>query len=207
MIERELKGMCGFSDLEQRHVAWPPDMQRQAAFNAVMKKTRQPRNWKTIRPRASKDPTLLQEKQKALAHLMLFKEKRCGTIKAQRLHKTKEETSSPTVQTEQPSLLCVIEAKEQRQVRMTCNHVPAAFMQVLDVDEEVVHVRPVGPFAEPLTEVDPNVMCPTHDNREWKARAVSEASKGPARHVIRCHAFLERPVWTPAQRGLPGQSV
>jgi hypothetical protein len=115
---------------------------------------------KTIRPRASKDLTL-QEKRDALAYLMFIKEKRCGTIKArgcadgrrQRLYKTKEETSSPTVRTESLMLSCVIDAKERRKV-MTCD-IPGAFMQV-DVDD-VVHVRLVGPLAELLTKVDPDL--------------------------------------------------
>jgi hypothetical protein len=95
--------------------------------------------------RFSKDLTR-DEKGKALAYLMFIKEKRCGTIKArgcvvdgrkQRLYKTKEETSSPTVRTESLLLSCVIDAKERRQV-ITCD-IPGAFMQV-DMDE-VVHVR------------------------------------------------------------------
>jgi hypothetical protein len=92
---------------------------------------------------------------------MFIKEKRCGTIKGrgcadgrkQRLYKTKEETSSPTVRTESLLLSCVIDSKEQRQV-ITCD-VPGAFMQV-DVDE-VVHVRLAGPLAELLTKVDPKL--------------------------------------------------
>ena len=117
---------------------------------------------KTIRPRMSKDLTG-QEKRRALAYLMFIKEKRCGTIKArgcadgrkQRLYKTKEGTSSPTVRTESLLLSCVIDAKEKRQV-MTCD-VPGAFMQV-DVDE-VVHVRLVGALAELLTKVNPELYA------------------------------------------------
>jgi hypothetical protein len=80
---------------------------------------------------------------------MFIKEKHCGTIskgrgcadgRKQRLYKTKEETSSPTVRTESLLLSCVTDAKEGRQV-ITCD-VPGAFMQV-DVDE-VVHVRLAG---------------------------------------------------------------
>ena len=92
---------------------------------------------------------------------MFIKEKRCGTIKGrgcadgrkQRLYKTKEETSSPTVRTKSLLLSCVIDAMEHRKV-LTCD-VPGAFMQV-DVDE-VVHIRLEGPLAELLTQVDPEL--------------------------------------------------
>jgi hypothetical protein len=92
---------------------------------------------------------------------MFLKEKRCGTIKGrgcadgrkQRLYKTKEETSSPTIRTESFMLSCVIDAKERRNV-LTCD-IPGMFMQV-DVDE-VVHIRLEGPLAEQLAKVDPKL--------------------------------------------------
>jgi hypothetical protein len=162
MLEHELKGMHGFSDLEhialtQYNVKWGLEIYGQAASAAVMKEMKQLHDRKTIRPQASKDLTM-KEKRKALTYLMFIKEKRCGTIKAcgcadgrkQRLYKTKEDTSSPTVRTESLLLSCMIDAKEQRQV-MTCD-VPRTFMQV-DVDE-VVHVRLVGPLAILPTKVD-----------------------------------------------------
>jgi hypothetical protein len=132
----------------------------EAATNAVIKEMKQLHDRKTIRPRESKELTV-GEKRKALAYLMFIKEKQCGTIKGrgcadgrkQRLYKTKEETSSPTVRTESLLLSCVIDAKERRHV-MTCD-VPGAFMQV-DVDE-VVHVKLEGPLAELLAKVDPEL--------------------------------------------------
>ena len=75
------------------------------------------------------------------------------TVESNRLYKTKDETSSPTVKTESLLLSCTIDANEKRSV-MTCD-VPGAFMQV-DVDE-VVHVRLEGALAELLTKVDPEL--------------------------------------------------
>jgi hypothetical protein len=78
----------------------------------------------------------------------------CADGRKQRLYRTKEETSSPTVRMESSLMLsCVIDAKERRKV-MTAD-VPGAFMQV-DVDE-VVHVRLVGPLAVLLIKVDPTL--------------------------------------------------
>jgi hypothetical protein len=90
-----------------------------------------------------------------------LKEKRTGKIKArgcadgrkQRLYKTPEEVSSPTVRTESVMLLCTIEAKERRMVAMA--DVPGAFMQE-DIDEEV-YIRMSGPLAKILIKVDPTV--------------------------------------------------
>jgi hypothetical protein len=135
----------------------------QAATDAVVKEMKQLHDRKTIRPRHSKHLTL-DEKRKALGYLMFLKEKRCGTIKGrgcadgrkQRLYKTKEDTSSPTVRTESLMLSCVIDAKERRHV-MTCD-IPGAFMQV-DCPE-VVHVRLEGPLADLLAKVDPELYTP-----------------------------------------------
>jgi hypothetical protein len=99
------------------------------------------------------------EKRRALEYLMFLKKKRCGKIKGrgcadgrkQRLYKTKEETSSPTVCTESLFLSCVIDAKESREVA-TCD-IPGAFMQA-DMDEHI-HVRLSGPLATMLMSVDP----------------------------------------------------
>jgi hypothetical protein len=130
----------------------------QAASDAVLKEMKQLHDRKTIRPRASED-MMQKEKRDVLAHLMFIKEKWSGITKAygcadgrkQRLYKTKQEMSSPAVQTESLLLSCAIDAKEKRQV-MTCD-IPGAFMQA-DVDE-VVHVRLLGPLAALLEKVDP----------------------------------------------------
>ena len=76
----------------------------------------------------------------ALQYLMFLKEKRCGKVKAwgcadghkQRLYKTKDETSSPTMNVEVLFIMCLIDAMEGREV-MTCD-IPGAFMQS-DMDE------------------------------------------------------------------------
>jgi hypothetical protein len=161
-LGRELSGLEGFSDFEhlaltQYNLKQGLEIYGKAGADAVVSEMRQLHDRKTIRPRYAKDLTL-DEKRKALGYLMFIKEKRCGTVKGrgcadgrkQRLYKTKEETSSPTVRTESLLLSCVIDAKERRQV-ITCD-VPGAFMQV-DVDE-VVHVRLAGPLAVLLAKVD-----------------------------------------------------
>jgi hypothetical protein len=90
---------------------------------------------------------------------MYLKQKRNGQIKGrgcadgrkQRVYKTKEETSSPTVSTEAMFLTAAINAKERRRVMSI--DVPGAFMHA-DIDE-LIHVRLEGPMAELLTRVDP----------------------------------------------------
>ena len=70
----------------------------------------------------------------ALQYLMLLKEKRCGKVKAwgcadghkQQLYKSKDETSSPTMNVEALFITCLIDAMERREV-MTCN-IAGAFM-------------------------------------------------------------------------------
>jgi uncharacterized protein YeaC (DUF1315 family) len=101
-----------------------------------------------------------EQKRRALQYLMYLKQKRCGRIKArgsmdgrkQRLYKSKDETSSPTVSTEAVFLTSVIEAQERCKV-MTIN-IPGAFMHV-DI-YELIHVRLEGPMDELLTWVDPD---------------------------------------------------
>ena len=93
-----------------------------------------------------------EEKQKSLNYLMFLKQKRCGRIKArgcadgrkQRIYKTKQDTSAPTVAIESLFLSCVIDAKERRDV-MTCD-IPGAFMQA-NMDE-VLYMRLEGPLAK-----------------------------------------------------------
>jgi hypothetical protein len=99
------------------------------------------------------------EKNKALHYLMFLKKKRCGRIKGrgcadgrkQRIYKTKEETSAPTVAIESLMLSCTIDAKERRSV-ITAD-IPGAFMQA-DMDE-VLYMKLEGPLAKLLTKVDP----------------------------------------------------
>ena len=130
----------------------------QAGAEAVLQEMKQLHDRKVGQP---ENPAMLtrEEKKKALEYLMFLKKKRSGKIKGrgcadgrkQRVYKTKEETSSPTVTTESLFLSCVIDAKEGRDVA-TCD-IPGAFMQA-DMDE-VIHVRLAGPLATLLARVDP----------------------------------------------------
>jgi hypothetical protein len=137
--------------------------------DAVVAEMRQLDYRKVIKPVNGKELTR-EQKRRALHYHMYLKQKRCGRIKArgcadgrkQRLYKSKEETSSPTVTTEAVFLTSVIEAQERRKV-MTVD-IPGAFMHV-DIDE-LIHVRLEGPMAELLMRVDPakyrTYMCDEH---------------------------------------------
>ena len=111
-----------------------------------------------VKPVKAGDLTRAQ-KRAALEYLMYLKQKRCGRIKGrgcadgskQRLYKTKEETSSPTVSTEALFLTSLIDAEEERKV-VTVD-IPGAFMHA-DMDE-LVHMKMRGPMAELLVRVDP----------------------------------------------------
>ena len=130
----------------------------EAGAEAVVKEMKQLDQLNVIEPKAASMLTRA-EKKASLEYLMFLKQKRCGRIKGrgcadgrkQRLYKTKEETSSPTVCTESLFLSCVIDAKESREVA-TCD-IPGAFMQA-DMDEHI-HVRLSGPLATMLMSVDP----------------------------------------------------
>ena len=91
---------------------------------------------------------------------MFLKQKRCGKIKGrgcadgrkQRLYKSKEDTTSPTITTEALFLTCLTDAIENRYV-VTCD-VPGVFMHS-DIDE-LVHLKLEGEIAELLVKVDPS---------------------------------------------------
>ena len=112
-----------------------------------------------------------EQKRAALRYLMFLKQKRCGRIKGrgcadgrkQRVYKTKEETSSPTIHTESLFLTCIIDALEKR--RVVTLDIPGAFMQT-DIDE-IIHVKLVGELAELLTRVDPSYnQFVTYENKK-----------------------------------------
>eukprot|EP00980_Cylindrotheca_fusiformis_P029055 scaffold22705_cov169-Cylindrotheca_fusiformis.AAC.1 len=102
----------------------------------------------------------IAQKKAALQYLMFLKEKRSGKIKGrgcadgrkQRIYKSKEETSSPTVSVEALFLTCLIDALERRHVMVV--DIPGAFMHA-DIDE-LIHVKLVGDIAELLLRVDPS---------------------------------------------------
>ena len=133
---------------------------------------------KVIKPVMARNMTR-EEKRAALHYLMFLKQKRCGKIKArgcadgrkQRLWKTKEETSAPTVRTESVILSCAIDAKEGRKV-MTVD-VPGAFMHA-DIDE-LVHVKFEGELAELLMKVDEKL---------YRKYMTTESVRGKTKKVI-----------------------
>jgi hypothetical protein len=112
------------------------------------------------------------EKRKALNYLMFLKKKRCGRIKGrgcadgrkQRIYKTKEELSSPTVAIESLMLSSIIDAKERRTVATA--DIPGAFMQA-DMDE-VLHMRLEGSLAKLLTRVNPELYTKYLVNEKGK---------------------------------------
>ena len=129
-----------------------------AGADAIMKELKQIVYRKVMEGRKSGELTTAQKKA-ALKYLMFLKQKRCGKIKGrgcadgrkQRLYKTKEETTSPTITTEALFLTCLVDAIENRYVA-TCD-VPGAFMHS-DIDEQV-HLKLEGEIAELLVKVDP----------------------------------------------------
>jgi hypothetical protein len=104
------------------------------------------------------------EKRAALQYLMYLKQKRNGKIKGrgcadgrkQRVYKSKEESSSPTVAIESLFLTATIDAKEGRST-VTCN-IPGAFLHA-DMDE-VLHMRIDGPMAKLLLDIDRELYAP-----------------------------------------------
>eukprot|EP00980_Cylindrotheca_fusiformis_P016286 scaffold4840_cov147-Cylindrotheca_fusiformis.AAC.2 len=96
----------------------------------------------------------IAQKKATLQYLMFLKEKRSGKIKGrgcadgrkQRIYKSKEETSSPTISVEALFLSCLIDAIERRHVMVV--DIPGAFMHA-DIDE-LIHVKLVGDIAELL---------------------------------------------------------
>ena len=112
---------------------------------------------------------------------MFLKEKRCGKVKArgcadgrkQRIYKSKDETSAPTVTTESVFLSSVIDAKEGREV-VTCD-IPGAFMHA-DMDE-LIHLKLEGPLAELLTRVDPKLYSKYMDEENGRNVIYLELTK------------------------------
>ena len=125
--------------------------------DAVVSEMRQLHDMEVLKPKKASMLTEKERKQ-ALPYLLFLTEKRCGKIKArgcadgrrQRVYKTKEETSSPTVALESVFLTSLIDAKEGRKVATV--DVPGAFMQ--SEMDEVVHMRIDGEAAKLLLEVD-----------------------------------------------------
>jgi hypothetical protein len=100
--------------------------------NAVISKLKQLDYLDAIKPVHSKKVTG-EQKKASLPYLMYLKQKRCGRVKArdcadgqkQRIYKTKEDTSSPTVSIDALFLTSIIDAKEGRDVATV--DIPGAF--------------------------------------------------------------------------------
>ena len=160
-----------------------------ASADAIMKELKQIVYRKVMEGRKSGELTTAQKKA-ALKYLMFLKQKRCGKIKGrgcadgrkQRLYKTKDETTSPTITTEALFLTCLVDAIENRYVA-TCD-VPGAFMHS-DIDEQV-HLKLEGEIAELLIKVDPTYA--------------QYASKGKGKTVI--YAELSKALYGTLQAAL-----
>jgi hypothetical protein len=93
---------------------------------------------------------------------MFLKQKGCGRIngrgcangRKQRIYKTKEETSAPTVSVESLFLSCVIDANEHQKV-VTCN-IPGVFVVQADINK-ILHVHFEGPLDQLPTKVNPDL--------------------------------------------------
>ena len=128
-----------------------------AGADAIMNELKQIVYRKVMEGRKSGELTTAQKKA-ALKYLMFLKQKRCGKIKGrgcadgrkQRLYKSKEETTSPTITTEALFITCLVDAIENRYVA-TCD-VPGAFMHS-DINEQV-HLKLEGEITELLIKVD-----------------------------------------------------
>jgi Reverse transcriptase (RNA-dependent DNA polymerase) len=103
----------------------------------------------------------MEEKKRALRYLMFLKQKRCGLIKGrgcvdgrpQRLWKTKDQTTSPTVSIEALLISCMIDAMEGRDVATI--DIPSAFMQAFI--DETIHIKFDNELIDLLCEVDPSL--------------------------------------------------
>ena len=92
-----------------------------AGAEAIMNELKQIVYRKVMEGRKSGELTTAQKKA-ALKYLMFLKQKRCGKIKGrgcadgrkQRLYKSKDETSSPTITTEALFITCLVDAIENR---------------------------------------------------------------------------------------------
>lgn len=130
----------------------------QAGIDAVLSEMKQLDDRNVIVPCAQNTLTR-EEKFRSLQYLMFLKKKRCGRIKGrgcadgrkQRMYKSKQETSAPTVAVESLLISCAIDAKENRHV--ITSDVPGAFMQA-DMDE-ILHMKLEGPLARLLVQVNP----------------------------------------------------
>lgn len=124
---------------------------------------------------------------------------KAGDGRKQRIYKTKEETSAPTVAIESLTLSCSIDAKEQRSV-ITAD-IPGAFMQA-DMDE-VLYMKLEGPLAKLLTKVDPKKYEKFVEYEKGKPVMYVRLKKVPSSIII----ILARSERTPHEMGIHCQPI
>ena len=145
-LTEQMSAKCGFKELGQ------------AGVDAIQKELEQLLYCKVMHGVRSSD---LMHKQKCavLQYQMFLKQNCCWKGKGhgcadgwkQRVYKTKEDTSSPTISVEALLLTCLIDAMDVLSVS-TCDR-PGAFIQV-DMDEKI-HMHLDGELAELLMKVGP----------------------------------------------------
>jgi hypothetical protein len=122
--------------------------------NAVLKELRQLHDMEVVSGVHPSDLSR-EEVKRALPYLMFLKRKRSGKVKgrgcadgrSQREFISKDEASSPTVNTYGVFLTCIIEAIEQRDTATV--DIPGAFLQtMMPEDEPPTHVKIFGAMAE-----------------------------------------------------------
>ena len=129
---------------------------------------------KILREFSSAAPTK-EERAKALALLMLLKEKRDKSMEArmcasERKHRgdwMKQDTTSPTVSKEAVFITAVIKAHEERDV--ACFNIPGAFLHA-DLDEDITMILK-GKLAELIVKVAPNLFR-KYNSVDWKGAVV-----------------------------------
>ena len=129
----------------------------QPGETTIVKELEQLIYWKVMEGRHARALSR-EQKKAALRYLMFLEKKRCGRIKGcgcadglkQRIYKTKEETSSPTITIESLFLTCLVDAMEKRCIATI--DIPEAFMHA-DIDKQI-HVKLDGDIAILLCKVD-----------------------------------------------------
>ena len=147
--------------LTQYHVSKGLKVFGKTGVAAVLKELKQLHDIMVMDLKNSNKMTTSQKKA-ALQYLMFLKQNRCGKInrrgcadnRKKSKYLTKENTSAPTVETEDLFLTFLVHTMEHRKV-VTVD-IPGAFMQA-DMEGETVHMKLEGKIAELLENLDPNI--------------------------------------------------
>ena len=142
----------------------------QPGVDAIIREMKQFHDREVVKPICPSEITP-EIKQRALGYLMFLKQKRTGEIKGrgcadgrpQRVYKTKQETSSPTVCTESLFIGCAMDAKEGRDVGHI--DIPGAFLQTTANDNTIIKLQ--GVLVLTLLKINP----------EWKRYVTYEGRK------------------------------